>query len=72
MRRGTWLGRAASLSRPAPEASFNWTGPRGDTGIPEAHHSVFLSRLSNNRVTCLGAEALLKALERNDTILEVW
>lgn len=67
------MGRgAALLSRPAPEASFNRTGPRGDTGIPEAQCSFFLSRLSNNRITCLGAEALLKALESNNTILEVW
>lgn len=65
-------GRWASVGWPTPKASFNWTGPRGEPSILEAHLSVFLSRLSNNCVTYLGAEALLWALERNDTILEVW
>lgn len=57
---------------PSPKASFNWTGLRGEPNSLEAQLSVFLSRLSNNRVTYLGAEVLLQALERNDTILEVW
>lgn len=37
-----------------------------------AHHCASLSRLSDNHVTSLGAQALLQALERNNTILEVW
>lgn len=34
--------------------------------------SLKVLKLSNNCITYLGAEALLQALERNDTILEVW
>lgn len=40
--------------------------------MPEAHHPTFFSRLSNNCITFVGAEALLQALASNDTILEVW
>lgn len=72
-RRGTCQGGWwASVGWPTPGASFNRTGPRREPSILEAHPSVFLSRLSNNYITYLGAEALLWALERNDTILEVW
>lgn len=38
----------------------------------EAHPSIFFSRLPNNCITYLGAEALLQVRERNDSILEVW
>lgn len=65
-------GRVSAGRPGASSRSFLIQAPRGDVSIPEAHHSVFFCRLSNNHVTCLGAEALLKALERNDTILEVW
>lgn len=34
--------------------------------------SLKVLKLSNNHITSLGAEALLWALEKNDTILEVW
>ncbi|XP_015428127.1 PREDICTED: nucleotide-binding oligomerization domain-containing protein 2 [Myotis davidii] len=64
--------RAALSVRPTPNASFDRTGPRGQRSIWEAHRCLFLRRLSNNRVTYRGAEALLQALERNDTVREVW
>lgn len=61
-----------SVGWPSPKDAFNWTGPRGEPSILEAHPSIFFSRLSDNSITYFGAEALLRALERNDTILEVW
>lgn len=38
----------------------------------EKNSSLKILKLSDNSITYFGAEALLRALERNDTILEVW
>lgn len=61
-----------SFSRPAaPKPPL--TGQAQEGGRASLKLTPHLPpRLSNNCVTYAGAEALLQALERNDTILEVW
>lgn len=59
--------------RPTSSQSLlSWDWPKRPPSTLEAPHPVFLPRLSYNHVTSAGAEALLQALGRNDTILEVW
>lgn len=54
------------------EQQVSWNRTGSVESPVAAHLGYFFSRLSNNGITYQGAEALLQALNKNSTILEVW